>query len=412
MSNSETTEQTIRHCDIAIVGGGMVGIALALMLNRAQPDWSIVLIESVAFSKPDEKPYQSSFDARSTALAAGSEKILDACGIWSTLTQHLTPIDTVHVSDRGHFGGAEIHAAQYNMNAVGHVVENAWLGRVLMSELLSRPHITCLAPARVKKLTPLQQGYQIDLVDSDVAQLHANLTVIADGAESPLAKTLGVQFSTKPYQQTALITNIEMSEPHRCRAYERFTNAGPIALLPLGEASHSCTSALVWTLPEDQAESIASLDEDAFLNILQQRFGFRQGKFIRCAERFTYPLELKLACEQVRRGLVLMGNAAHFLHPVAGQGFNLALRDCWQLMKVLKDANDKNVALSDLHVLQQYIDKQILDQDLTVGLSDQMVRWFSSASMQQSVLRNLGLFLLDVVPGAGSLLSKRSMGLA
>ncbi|MGH1471874.1 MAG: 2-octaprenyl-6-methoxyphenyl hydroxylase [Cellvibrionaceae bacterium] len=415
--------------DIVIIGGGMVGICLAILLARKKPSWSVTLIESFPLAQNNDssslnsKNHQPSFDSRSTALAAGSKDILEQCGLWKTLKAHATPITKVHVSDKNHFGGAVIDAADYAMDAVGYVVENAWFGQVLKEELFRYDSIHIVAPASVKTVKPKKNGYDIevqiqnsqceqkDLIGASSQCISAELTIVADGANSAIAQQLGIQITEKNYHQQALVANIQCDKPHHGIAYERFTDQGPIALLPLNSVDkHSKTMALVWTLPEKN-QTLLKCDDSFFLKTLQERFGFRQGYFLRVSRRIQHPLKLQLAKEQVRRSLVLMGNAAHFLHPVAGQGFNLALRDCDSLSTILSTAVDKKQSIGDLHILQQYVDNQKMDQLATVSLSDNFVEWFSSASSTKSVLRNMGLFALDAVPGAASILGKRTMGL-
>ncbi len=385
--------------DIAIIGGGMVGTSLANMLAVSQPQLRIALIEAQPFARADEIHYQASFDARSTALSYGTAKILRELGLWENLQQHITLIAQVHVSDRGHFLGGLIDAAANNLDAVGYVVENAWLGKVLLGHVQAQKSIQCFAPAKVVQLIPQEHSARL-LVQADGREffIDAALAVVADGGDSAVRRSLGIATQVRGYGQTAIITNVEFSEPHGGVAYERFTDQGPIALLPLGESIHAQQSALVWTLPADQAAEIQQASDEEFLSQLQTRFGFRVGKLTRVAKRFSYPLQLVLAEEQIRSHLVLLGNAAHFLHPVAGQGFNLALRDCACLVETLRGAIANKQSPGDLSVLQTYLDRQSLDQQLTIEFSDKLVRLFSNDHLPLIALRHLGLFSLEYFP--------------
>ena len=401
--------------DVAIVGGGMVGASLACLLAQSCSDQRIALIEAFAMpnGKPDA-PLRPSFDARSTALAQGSVEIFQQLGLWSTLAQHATPLHQVHVSDRGHFGGSVIDAAEQGLDALGYVVENRWLGAVLLQQMQAYDNITCIAPARVTSLQPRRDGalLQVSAADASPAPLCCKLAVIADGGDSPLRKALGIQTQNTDYGQQAIVANVAFDQSHQQVAYERFTDQGPLALLPLGEGTDNHRSALVWTQPQDRAEAIMGLSDPAFLAELQQRFGYRLGHFTKVGERSAYPLHLVAACEQVRSHIVLMGNAAHSLHPVAGQGFNLALRDCATLVEVLREGERCGAALGKLSQLQEYQRRQHLDQTSTIRFSDTMAQLFSTAQLPAAVLRHLGFLGLELLPAAKDLLARQSMGKA
>ena len=399
--------------DIAIIGGGMVGASLALLLANQKPDWKIALLEAQLFSEADKSQYQSNFDARSTAIAQGSVEILRELGVWEKLSQHATAISQVHVSDAGHFMGGLIDAGTYDLDAVGYVIPNAWIGGVLLAQLQTQSNIQLFAPVRVEKLIPLQQGAQL-LVQSanEIFELNCKLAVVADGGDSPLRKSLGIDSHIKDYDQTALIANVAYSEPHKGVAYERFTAQGPLALLPLGDNETAKESALVLTLPRDQASEIFALNDQEFLAHLQQRFGNRLGKFLRVSKRHTYELKLVTASEQIRSHIVLVGNAAHFLHPVAGQGFNLSLRDCVCLVDALIHGEATGKQLGELSVLQDYLHRQQLDQALTIEFSDKLVRLFSSSSLPLIALRHLGFVGLDLMPAIKSQFASQTMGTA
>ncbi|WP_331352785.1 2-octaprenyl-6-methoxyphenyl hydroxylase [Cellvibrio sp. UBA7671] len=399
--------------DIVIIGGGMVGASLASLLSASQPQLRIALIEAQAFARADEMHFQPSFDARSTALAYGTVAILRELGLWDLLQQHITPIAQVHVSDRGHFLGGVIDAKENNLDAVGYVVENAWLGKVLLEHVQAQHNIQCFASSTVTALTPQQDCALLNVkTNAQEFLIKTSLAVIADGGDSPLRKSLGIGTQVRAYGQTAIITNVEFSEPHHGVAYERFTADGPVALLPLGESNSAQQSALVWTLPAAQADQILALNDADFLIQLQERFGFRVGRFNRVAKRFSYPLQLVLAEEQIRSHLVLLGNAAHFLHPVAGQGFNLALRDCVCLVETLREAIAEKKSPGDLTVLQSYLHKQSLDQQITIEFSDKLVRLFSSDQLPLIAMRHLGLLSLESIPLIKNQFIAQTMGTA
>jgi len=402
-----------KQYDIAIIGGGMVGASLALLLAHQKPAWKIALLEAQSFADADKAQYQPNFDARSTAISHGSVEILRELGVWETLVQHATVISKVHVSDAGHFMGGLIDASTYDLDAVGYVIENAWIGRALISQLQGHNNIDYVAPVRVEKLIPQQLGVQLIVKSAeDSFTLDCKLAVVADGGDSPLRKMLGIDSNVKNYYQTALIANVAYSEPHNGVAYERFTEQGPLALLPLGESDNARESALVLTLPRDKVDEIIAFNDDEFLQHLQQRFGHRLGKFLRVSKRHAYPLQLVTANEQIRSHIVLVGNAAHFLHPVAGQGFNLSLRDCACLVDALIQGEVAGKSLGELSVLQDYLRRQQLDQTLTIEFSDKLVRLFSSASLPLIALRHLGFVGLDAMPAIKSQFAAQTMGTA
>jgi 2-octaprenyl-6-methoxyphenol hydroxylase len=377
---------TAARYDIAIVGGGLMGAALALLFCKTLPGRRVVLIEQKALeSASDQVLAQPNFDARSTALAPTSATTLRRLGVWPALATHATAIRRVQVSDRGHLGWVRLDTDSNQGEPLGYVVENRALGRALTDAMLACGGLELKAPAQVQRLTTLRGGVRLDLGDQ---HLEAELVVVADGADSPLRHQLGIAESSKDYQQSAVIANVRHEQSHGETAFERFTNHGPLAFLPLGgENGH--TSAVVWTWPAEQAEDSLALSDQEFLRRLQNEFGYRLGRLQQVGVRQSYVLRLCLAREQVRSGVVLMGNAAHFLHPVAGQGYNLALRDGLRLAEVLQSAGQGS--LGDLVLLQEYERRQASDQRNTVRLSDGFNELFRAHEPHWILLRNLGM---------------------
>ena len=396
-----TTPATI-DTDIAIIGGGMVGITAALLLAARLPGARIQLLERFALHAA--APYQPSFDQRATAIAAGSFEALAALDLQTALAPVSGAIRQVQVSDRGHWGHATIHASEQGLPALGWVVPNAALGQQLLQRLTDTPAIHTAAPVVVQQLRAVSGGYQLI---TDSGEMRARLVIMADGADAGSLKSqLGIAQSRTDYQQTAVIANVATSLPHQGRAFERFTDWGPMALLPLA-APDQC--ALVWTLNAEQ-RGLADASDADFLAQLQQRFGDRLGHFTRVGVRDCYSLALVEAREQVRSHLVLLGNAAHFLHPVAGQGFNLSVRDIAALANVLADAHSRGEALGTLDQLSRYQQLRARDQWLTTQYSHQLVHWFSSADWLQILPRQLGLMALQALPGVKHWLAQQSLG--
>lgn len=384
---------------LAIIGGGLVGASLALALQEGarQRGWRIVLIEPFA----PGNSYQPSYDARSSALSYGTRQIYERLGLWPALSARAEPIRQIHVSDRGRFGATRLSAESEGVPALGYVVENAWLGQCLW-QALDAEVVEWRCPAEVTALQALGDGYRLTL--NDGSQLDCDLAVLADGGRSGLREQLGIAVKTTPYGQSALIANISTAEAHQGQAFERFTDDGPMALLPLSENR----SALVWTRQGGDAQRLAELPDREFLAELQQVFGYRLGALTQVGARHLYPLSLIEASEQVRPHLVVLGNAAHSLHPIAGQGYNLSLRDTLALAEALLDSP---ATPGDFAVLQDYLRRQRLDQQLTVGFSDQVTRLFSTAQPLLVAGRNLGLLGLDLLPPAKHWFARQAMGL-
>lgn len=385
--------------DVVIAGGGMVGISFALALDHFSAGaLRILVVES--FAMPDSAgaaTYQPSFDARATALSHGSRRIFENTGVWPQLAAHATAIRNIHVSERGHFGSATLEAARRGWPALGYVVENARLGRVLLEQLRQRPSIDWLSPARVVDCAPGPDHATVTLEGGAQPAITTRLLSIADGANSGLRARLGIGSTTHDYQRQAIIATIGCSRPHDGWAYERFTDWGPMALLPLAHSADAQPRmALVWTMTDERAAPLLDCSEQAFLDALQQRFGPRQGRFTRVGERNSYDLRLTTADEQVRQQLVLIGNAAHSLHPVAGQGFNLALRDVVRLAQILAAATAAGAAPGELTVLQRYLAEQTQDQRKTIFFSDRITALFEHPNRVAGALRRLGLAALDL----------------
>ena len=401
------------HYDVIIAGGGMVGISFALALNHlSKGELTILIAESFAIPENSQTQpiYRPSFDARATALSYGTRCIFDNLNVWPTLEQHVAPITTIHVSERDRFGSVQLTADERGWPALGYVVENMWLGNVLSNEL--RKHnfvekngaIELLSPATVINCQPGINSAQVT-IEHNGAPLHltANLLAIADGTNSTLRTKLNIGVREHDYQRQAIIANLCCSQPHNGVAYERFTDWGPMALLPLvtsgplvnNNAISESRMALVWTMNTERAQQLLGASDGVFLNTLQQRFGYRQGQFTRIGERHYYDLKLVAAEEQIRRQIVLIGNAAHSLHPVAGQGFNLALRDVQRLAEIICAARTQREVIGELTVLQRYQQRQSVDQSKTMLFSDRITALFERSGAIAGA-RHLGLLALDL----------------
>ena len=396
---------------IVIAGGGMVGVSLALTLRRQLPDSQLMLIEAFALPQAPLAPaaYTPSFDARSTALSYGSALIYQDCGVWEGIAEHAQPIHSIHVSEQGRFGSTLMQADDYHWPALGFVVENAWLGRALLAQLQAA-RVETHSPARVESATP---GSPVRLQLDTGESLQADLLIVADGARSGLRDSLGIAYREQRYGEHAIIANVAHRQPHAGRAFERFTQHGPLALLPLPPSDGAAhRSALVWTRPPAEVEALLSASDADFLASLQRQFGYRLGRFSAVSERYSYPLALIEAEEQVRSGVVIMGNAAHALHPVAGQGFNLALRDVACLADTLAKAAITDEPPAALSVLQRYRERQAGDQARTTAFSDRLPGLFMQRHAALGAMRDIGLFALDMAPPLKETFVRHTAGLA
>lgn len=379
---------------VAIVGGGLMGASLGLLLSRCLPDYKVVLCErspeAASFDRAVASP--PSFDMRSTALSPSSVDMLQRLGVWEVAQNGATPIRTIQVSDKGNPGWVKLRENDNHGDPLGYVVENASLGRALMHGVANQDNLELLSPAEVRRVEFRTSHALLHFEGTSPAPLQSKLVIVADGANSLLRSQLGIGVEVRDYDQSAVVANVRCSQEHECVAYERFTAAGPLAMLPL-HGVHGSVAAMVWTWPQTDVQEAMTLADDEFLARLQSTFGRRLGRFLSVSERSVYPLRRVIAREQVRRRLVLMGNAAHFLHPVAGQGFNLAARDGLRLADLLVQAEGRDPG--DLALLKRYEQAQAPDQWRTTTLSHSFNQWFANSNSAATVLRNGAMALVQ-----------------
>jgi 2-octaprenyl-6-methoxyphenol hydroxylase len=403
MSDADPTALIV---DVAIAGGGLVGASLALALAKLH--LKVALLEATPYGSID----QPSFDDRSTAISNGSRRIFEALGVWPLIEREATAIRRIHVSDQGRFGFTRIDAKEQGLSALGFVVVNRVMGAALWRRLKAEPSITVIAPAKVQSMQLQQHSQRIECeVAGGVRIVEAKLAIAADGARSTLRQSAGIGSSSWDYEQVALVSNVLSQHFHDHVAYERFTNAGPLALLPLTEGRLG----VVWTFAPDTAKEMTALSDAEFLARLQDTFGFRLGRFTRVGQRQLYPLALTRSDEYVAERLAIVGNAAQTLHPIAGQGFNLGLRDAVSLAEVLADGLAQAGAefdAGDGMWLQRYREWRAADRGNIVRFTDGLVRLFSQPLGPLKLLRNAGMLAFDLMPAAKDALSQLSLGAA
>lgn len=396
---------------VLVVGGGMVGLSLALML--AKQGIAIRLLEAYRYPadmSADAALYQTSFDSRNTALSRRTVQLYTELGIWDKLQQYATPILQVNISEQGSFGKARLKATEENIESFGQVIENAWLGRVLLAAVRAQPLIELIDGVQVTSLKQDEQQVSVQAKqDETTLNFQSSLLIAADGRDSFCRKALGIGADVRDYAQVAIVSTVQTSKAHAQVAFERFSEFGPLALLPLpGDYRRS----VVWTVPAGTEQDwLGEQNDQRFLDALQQTYGNRAGEFIKSGTRGAYPLSQVLAHQQVSGRVVLMGNAAHTLHPVAGQGFNLCMRDAHVLSNMLAAQYRQQQDLGDQSQLKAYEQARLQDQKRVIFFCDSVVRGFSNQNIVLKVARNMGLVAFDVIPGAKQLVATFAMGL-
>ena len=394
----------MKKWDVAIVGGGMVGASFALALRSTS--LRVLLIESV----PPDSAVQPSFDERTTALGNGSRQIFETLGVWPAMSGEASPIRSIHVSDAGRFGVARLDAREQGVHAFGYVVPNRVIGRVLWQALREAPNVTIAMPAQLKSATLRDDGVWLDVQSGGVTEkVHAAVAVAADGAGSVLRASAGIEAAVEDYEQIAIVVNAATERPNTGEAFERFTTSGPLAVLPATGGGY----AVVWAVTPARAAELIALDEAGFAAELLSAFGWRAGRWTRIGRRNSYPLALTRAEETVSGRVVLIGNAAQALHPVAGQGFNLGLRDAATLAEMLASAaSNSDFALTAGELLQKFAAWRAEDRKGVTRFTDGLVKLFGSDTPGVGLVRNFGLLLFDMSPAAKRALSRVSWGFA
>jgi 2-octaprenyl-6-methoxyphenol hydroxylase len=388
--------------DIAIIGGGLVGLCAALVLQHARR--SVTIVEAGNL----EQVRTEGLNARSIALSASSVQIFRALGIWPQIEAQAAPIRHIHVSSRGRWGVTRLQAAEYQLDALGYVIESQALGRCLLDAVAASKNIKLQQNATFESITQdatVNIGYR---KNGRLTRLEARLALIADGAQSPARAALGIGHQTIDYGQAVVISNVEVSKPKIDTAYERFTPQGPLAMLPLGGRRYAC----VWTLTPQQAEAACAQDDTAFRAALQDCFGFRLGLIERAGKRFSIPIQRTRADTLQCGNCLLIGNAANALHPVAGQSFNLSLRDIACLYELLSEQSLEDLDAGKFGVLaDEYERLRLQEQRQVIGYGDGLVTLFSNDLPLFDHLRAAGLGLLDLLPPLKAQAALAGMGM-
>lgn len=388
--------------DVVIAGAGMAGSLLALSIAKLEPSIQVLLLDAHAPRQLSSvaTAVNPSFDARSIALSAGSVEILRRLALWADILPFAQAIEHIQVSDRGHFSCLELDSGD---RAFGYVVGLREMGELLAKQLQECCNIKVCYHTSINNL--VQHQSQVDCLLSDETKVTAKLLVGADGSHSQVRQLAKISSESVDYQRSAIIANVQVSQAHQGIAYERFCETGPIALLPLKDNLYS----LVLCVDTKQIPFYKQLSDSEFLLQLQQQFGYRAGIFEAVGKRDIYPLSLMKTDQPIAHRVVCIGNAAHSLHPVAGQGFNLGLRDLYQLASTLSETTKQEIG--DHTMLKAYWQVRQQDQVNTILMTDGLVRLFSNNNLLLSCARNMGLQMMSLLPFLSEPIVRQSKGL-
>lgn len=426
LSNAKNTfknTKAITEQQVLIAGGGHVGLSFALLLAHHGIASTLLEKNSYPTISPNDDSNRSHYlDSRNTALSRRTVQIYQEIGLWDELQSHACRIDAVQISEQGSFGRAQLNKAEERVESFGQVMENAWLGRKLLLAAQQEPLITLIDNANVIAVTQQADGVTLSFnyygEEEHEQQLQASVLVACDGRDSTVRQLLNIGTTTYDYQQTAIVGVVETDKAHEHVAIERFSPAGPLAVLPLtdpdGDGNEDYQNgyrrSVVWVCPTSE-ESKYLADDAHFLATLQQAFGERAGKFVAAGRRGAYPLTRVLADKQVEGRCVIMGNAAHTLHPVAGQGFNLCMRDAHVLAQMMSAQVLKGEDIGNTQLLKHYEKARLSDQKRVIRFCDAVVHGFTHPNPAIKLARNVALVAFDKLPNIKPLVANYAMGL-
>ncbi len=391
--------EKVNEFDICIIGGGLVGSCLAIVCDKLGLKTALVEQKNLNVLQPDDP-----LDMRHIALSHGSKKIFEGLDIWQQLQSYAHSIDNIHVSDQGHFGFTRLSAQEQAMPALGYVIPYHDFQKILSQQLQQCQYVTYYTDASVIASSLIHERWQMTIEKQKEQYIAtAKLLIGADGVNSALRENYQIKTVNKSYQQTAIVTTVRVSKQNLSTAYERFTAEGPMAILPAGD--DYC--ALIWTVDMAKADNYLAQTDNEFIHTVQQAFGYRVGKFLAIGKRQSFPLNLVISDEQIKPRLLLLGNAVHNLHPIAAQGFNLALRDIAGLCDVFKKyKNDVGQSAA----LTMYANERQQDQKRTLRFTDGLVLLFSNNFLPLVKLRNSLMLILDLYQPAKAWIGRYGAG--
>ena len=418
--------------DVIISGGGLSGSLMALSLaDLKKADGSLLSIAIVEAIKPVATEQNNTvplFDDRVLALSHGSASYLKEMGVWQHLLNEACAIEKIDISDRGHYGKARLEAQEHGVSALGYVIEMALIGKAQLKALASKHNVSWFSPDCITDIDwhansqnndhnndqKENQKNRIEVKLESGQSIQTSLLLACDGANSPCRQLAGINTSHSDYQQVALIANVATKKPHNNKAFERFTEYGPLAMLPLTELNSESRCSLVWTMSPEQSEKILALNDNEFKQQLELSFGSWLGAITQVGKRDVYPLVLLQAQQQTYHRMALIGNASHTIHPIAGQGFNLGLRDVQQMSalieKGLNENTDTDADIGSFILLNEYAQKRQQDQKQVIDLTDSLVTLFANDLLPLVVGRNVGLKVMNYLPPLKNTLVNKLMG--
>lgn len=436
-------KNTCTTFDIIISGGGLTGSLMALSLaDLTKADGSLLSIAIVEATDPVQalnknqtpQPAQAGqmitsaqgnmsplFDARVLALSHGSAAYLQKMGVWQHLSNDACAIEKIDISDKGHYGKARIEAEEQGVSALGYVVAMALIGKAQLKELASKPNVQWFTPHCIADIhwqvafdaSACQTGSnkkQVEVILDSQQALQADLLLACDGVNSPCRELAGIKVQHNNYQQVAIIANVATQYSHNNKAFERFTEYGPVAMLPLTSLNGEHRCSLVWTMLQEQSDAMLALSDSEFTQQLAHAFGRWLGDITQVGKRYAFPLVLLHVEQQTYHRMALIGNASHTIHPIAGQGFNLGLRDVQQMRELIKQSLHENADIGRFALLHEYSQQRERDQTHIIELTDSLVTLFSNDLLPLVVGRNIGLKVMNYVSPLKKRLVNKLMG--
>ena len=417
--NKKNTDQKSDNIfDVIIIGGGLAGLTLANAINSSlnknnknNKNIKIALLEAKNMNLADNnikinKSNINYLDDRYIALSLNSKLLLNNINIWDKLNNKSTPIQNIEVSDQGGLGKTYLSSKNEDLPALGYnlIIQN--LGEALLDNIKNINNISLFENTKLTNINNINPNLSSININNN-KQIFGKLIIATDGANSYTRKLLNLKAKTKSFNQHAVITTIALKRPHTDTAYERFTPDGPIGLIPCIVNNNKTQMSLVWATNENKALELANTNKKDFLEQLQINFGYKCGKFIDCGKRTTYPLTQTIMPKQYKDNILFIGNAAHTLHPVAGQGFNLSLTEIMQLTDIIKNNNLEN----SQEIIKEFIEKTTKNQNSIISITEDLINIFSNNTPIIKQIRRFALNQIDQIKPIKTRLNQKMMGL-